>query len=259
MRWRKALHLSDRYLMLRAALLTTRVTIEQLERACGVYWAAGSELQSISRELNALERELVDLLSLEDEDAQWPEASLLLGEDPDGLLTELEEQYLPGPYSAAEAFLETFGPLSHLWTADLPRKERIEQWLDEQVSPLADLSVGDVARCRFPQPDNLLVWLEELAAQAAPLWRWDAASLSEEQRASVDTQTRVLSTPSNGFCEEQLPWQVLPLGRSDAVAFVALRWGLPGWRERYQQSEERRRMRDLSAPLFRPGPQADVF
>jgi hypothetical protein len=231
LRWRRLLHLSTRYLLLRAATLEMEVAIRQMEQACGVYWAAGSEIQTVARELDRLERDLGDRLGLDIEGPQWPDAQLLLGNEPQDVLEELERRYLPGPAAAAEAFLAEFGPLSEWWTSDLPSRETVAQWLEGRASPLADLSVWDVIRCRYPEPRDHRWWLEELSAQAVPLWRWDAASLSDDQRAGIGSLTLVLSG-SGGSVGENPPWKILPLARNDGLGVVTLRWGIPATAQR---------------------------
>jgi hypothetical protein len=244
--WRKARSLHARCLLLQAAALETRVVMEQMKRVCGVYWAAGAELQSVARELDRLEVGLYDLLEATDETPDWPQMPLLLGDDPDALLAQLAERYLPSPQAQAEEFLARWGSLSRWWAEGLPRQAAVEQWLMEQVAPLAAVPVWEVARCRYPKPDDLHTWIEELAAQASPLWRWDPAALSDDERACLGNATVLLSAP-----DDSVPWgdnvpghsteltlgrgegaradlQVLPLTRADWLAAVTLRWGIPG-------------------------------
>jgi hypothetical protein len=59
--WRGVQALYARYLQLHAATLETRLVIEQMVRVCGVYWAVGAELQSMSRALDRLEQGPCDL------------------------------------------------------------------------------------------------------------------------------------------------------------------------------------------------------
>lgn len=58
--WRGVQALYARYLLLHAATLETRLVIEQMVRVCGVYWTVGAELQSMSRALDRLEKEVGD-------------------------------------------------------------------------------------------------------------------------------------------------------------------------------------------------------
>jgi len=245
LRWRQAQGFHAHYLLLQAAALETRVVIEQMKQACGVYWAAGAELQSVSRELDRLEQRLCDLFSVAEEAPGWPRLPLLLGDDPDALLAQLAERYLPTPQTQATEFLAQWGPLSRWWAEGLPNRAAVDGWLMEQVAPLAAVPVWEVARCRYPQPDGLRTWVEELAAQASPLWRWDPAALSDDERARMGDATVLLSAPDGdapwdddlpGPSTEFIPSRVeglraslrmLPLPRADWLAVVTLRWGIP--------------------------------
>lgn len=226
--WRKIRRLHGQYCLLRAAALETRVTVEQMERACGVYWAAISELQSISRGLDRAELQLSDLFDLEGEAADWPTMPLLLGEEPDELLEDLMERYAPPPQSVGSEFLTEFGPLSELWTGEVPSQTMTDEWLTRQVASLAEISVWDVARCLHPRPDDLQAWIEELLAQATPLWRWDPTALSDGERDAVDVVTVVLSTPAGlPWDDDEVAWQSVPLRRGDCLGVITLRWGIP--------------------------------
>ena len=243
--WRQAGSLHARYVLLQAAALETQVVTEQMKRVRGIYWAAGAELQSVSRELDRLEQRLYDLFSAADKDLEWPRLPLLLGDDPDALLAQLAERYLPAPQTQATEFLTQWGPLSRWWAEGLPNRAAVDEWLTEQVTPLAAVPVWEAARCRHPQPDTLRTWVEELAAQASPLWRWDPAALSDDERARMGDATVILSAPDGGVpWDDNMPGsstefipsrieglsaslRVLPLPRADWLAVVTLRWGIP--------------------------------
>jgi len=232
LRWRKAESLCARYLMLQAAALETRVVIEQMKRACGIYWAAGAELQTVSRELDRWEQGVYDLFSDTDDVPEWPRMELLLGDDPDALLDELAERHLPSPPAQVDTFLAQWGPRSRWWREELPNRKEVDEWLVEQVIPLTEVSVSEVVRCRHlqeVQPDALLTWVEELAAQASPLWRWDPAALSEAERAHISGTTVVLSAMDGitSWGDDGSGWRALPLVRADRLAVVVLRWGIP--------------------------------
>jgi hypothetical protein len=233
LRWRKAERFCARYLTLQAAALETRVVIEQMKRACGVYWAAGAELQTVSRELDRWEQGVYDLFSDADDVPEWPRMELLLGDDPDALLDELAERHLSSPQAQADTFLARWGARSCWWRERLPNRKEMDEWLLEQASPLKEVSVSEVIRCRQArqaQPDALSTWLEELAAQASPLWRWDPTALSEDERAHVGGTTVVLSAMDGtmSWGDDGSGWRTLPLARADRLAVVVLRWGIPG-------------------------------
>jgi hypothetical protein len=226
--WQEIQRLYGRYRLLQSAILETRVTIEQLGRACGVYWAAGSELQSITRELDRMELGLEERFEREGNVARWPDMPLLLGEAPDELLTAMMERYAPSPQAMASAFQETFGALSALWREGAPDRTAVAMWLAEQVDALNEISVWEVARCLHPTSDNLHAWLEELIARAAPLWCWDSASLSDGERNGAGAVTVLLGDPQElPWGGDELTWQVVPLNRGDGLGVVTLRWGIP--------------------------------
>jgi hypothetical protein len=234
-RWREAQSLHARYVLLQAATLGTRVTVEQMKRACGVYWAAGSELQSVSRELDRLEHEVYGLFGASDEPPEWPQMPLLLGDDPGSLLAQLAERYLPHPEEQARESLAQWGPLSRWWVEGLPHPEAVKRWLMEQVSPLATISIWEWICCRYAEPEALRQWVDELVAQASPLWRWDPAALSEDERACLGSATVLLcapdgSVPWDEWDEDESGVRALSLDRADRLAVVTLRWGIPGVR-----------------------------
>jgi hypothetical protein len=229
-RWRKAQGLHTRYNLLRAAGLETRVVIEQMKRVCGVYWAAGAELVSISEELDRLEHKVHEVLGTERELPDWPDLPLLLGDDPDTLLAQLTECHLPEMEEQAAYLLDHSGPLSKWWGNGLPHQKDISQWLKELVEPLATIPIGEVMRYRYPDPQAVAHWMDELAAQASPLWRWDPAALSEAERAHVGGATVILSALDGSVPwteDDKSGWRCLPLARGDRLAVVALRWGIP--------------------------------
>ncbi len=232
--WRKVQKLYARSVLLNAAALEARITIEQMKRACGIYWAAGAELESISRELDGLECRVCDLFDAvagaSAELPAWPRMPLLLGDDADALLARLAERHLPVPREQAREFLAQWGPLSRWWVEGVPDRGTAERWLAEQVSPIADVSIWDVVRCRHAEPRAVQRWMEELTAQTSPLWRWDPAALSEDERARLGGAT-VLIGPADG----DIPWNEGKMGlrtmwvdRADRMAVVVLRWGIPG-------------------------------
>lgn len=228
-RWREAQRLYTQLLTLQGMALAAKVSIEQMERACGVYWAVGSELQSISRELDRLERGLYDLLTPTSEIPEWPRIPLLLGDDPDALLARLVEQLLPARQIQAADFLAELGPLSRWWSDGLPDRSSVDEWVVDQVTPLVTIPVWDVVHSRHPQESHVQAWTEELVAQACPLWRWDPAELSDQERTCGGAATVMLSAP-----EDNAPWndnwpgvRVLPMNSARALAVVTLRWGIP--------------------------------
>ena len=230
--WRKAERFCARYLMFQTATLETRVVIEQMKRACGVYWAAGAELQTVSRALDRWEQEVYDLFNDTDDVPEWPRMEPLLGDDPDALLNELAERHLLSPQAQVDKFLAQWGPRSRWWREGLPNRKEVDEWLVEQVIPLVEVPVSEVVRCRHSrqaQPDALSAWVKELAAQASPLWRWDPAALSEAERAHVGGTTVVLSAMDGGtsWGDDVSGWRALPLARADRLAVVVLRWGIP--------------------------------
>jgi hypothetical protein len=229
-RWRKAQALYARYVLFQAAALETRVAIEQMKRACGIYWAAGSELQSVSRELDRLEHEVSDLFRTGDESPAWPRMPLVLGNDADTLLARLVERHLPALQDQARECLVQWGPLSRWWAKGLPCQKAVNRWLMEQVSPIATIPIWEVVRCRCAEPQALRRWVDELAAQTSPLWRWDPAALSEDERARLGGAT-VFISPSDGdapWNEDEAGVRTLLSNRIDRLAVVALRWGIPG-------------------------------
>jgi hypothetical protein len=227
--WRKAQDLCARYMLLQAAALEARVAVEQMERACAVYWAAGAELQSVTQGLDRLESKVCGLLGAEDEPPEWPRIPLLLGDDPDTLLVQLAEQYLPTPQDQAREFLAQWGSLSKWWSEGMPQREAVERWLVKQVAPLATVSIWEIARCRYPEPQVLQRWMDELVAQTSPLWRWDPTVLSEVERACIGEATVLLGPPDGGapWNEDESNVRVLSLERADRLAVVSLRWGIP--------------------------------
>lgn len=227
LRWRKIRRSCTRYTLLRAATLEMRVASKQMKQACGLYWAADSELESISRRLDHLERHLSDSLTASGDAREWPPMPFLTEGDPDQLLEELMQQHLPAPESAREHFLAALGPLSAMWAGSVPPQWEVEEWLESEVQPLADVSTWDVIRFRQSDPEKLRLWLQELSAHAVPLWRWDSASLSDHERAGVGTVTVLLSPSPDGMRDEDnLGWQVLPLSNVDGLAVITLRWGI---------------------------------
>lgn len=228
LRWRRVKRLCTQYLLLRGAVLETQVAVEQMQRACGLFWAAGSELVSISKELDRLEAKLEDLLAPKGEAPEWPEMPLLMGEDPGRLLDGLMEEYLPALQSLRANFLADLGPLSAMWTGKAPSQSTVDEWLMRVTSRLADVPTWDVIRFRYRDADELRAWLHEMSAHAAPLRRWDLTAVFEYERAEVGTVTALLSPPSEGPREDDSPgWRSLPLARIDGLAVVTMRWGVP--------------------------------
>jgi hypothetical protein len=228
--WREAQRLYTRYMLFQAAALETRVLIEQMKRACGVYWAACAELESVSRELDRLEHGVCHLLDTPSEPPDWPSMPLLLADDPDALLARLMEQHLPDLQSQARDLLDRWGPLSQWWTEGLPYQVDVERWLMAQAEPLANVSIGEIVRLRYPERQALQGWMDELVAQASPTWRWDPAALSEDERGRLGNATVLLSALDGGvpWDEDATGVRTLLLDRADRLAVVILRWGIGG-------------------------------
>ncbi len=228
-RWRNAQDLYARYVMLQAAMLETRVMIEQMKRACAIYWAAGAELQSVAQELDRLENQVYGLLGAKDEPPEWPRMPLLLGDEPEPLLAQLAERHLPAPQDQARGFLAQWGSLSRWWSEGMPQRETVKQWLMGQVASLATVSIWEIVRCRYPEPQVLQQWADELVAQTSPLWRWDPTTLSESERACLSGATVLLGPPDGGapWNEDEPDVRILSLDRADRLAIVSLRWGIP--------------------------------
>jgi hypothetical protein len=228
-RWRKAGDLLARHYLVAAAALETRVTARQLAHAADVYLALGDALETISQEVEQLESDLRDLFS-PGECPPWPDASTdLLGDAPDEVLARLAERLLPPVPVQVEAFLERWGALSRWGEGTVVEEGTVSQWLSERTAPLATCSVWDVARCRFEQPDALRTWLEAWVDPVYPLWRWDPAALSEDERAGVGATKVFFSAPDGVriWEDDGVGPRVLPLSRPDRMAVVALRWGIP--------------------------------
>jgi hypothetical protein len=229
LRWRKAQNLVARYVRGQAAMLETKLDAERMQRACGVYWALGSELLSISQELDRLEHRLRDALGLSDELSAWPDSLSQLESDPDILLDQLAERYLPSPEAVAEGLLAQLGPLSHWWTDGGPDKDTVREWLMQETEILSQISIWEVIRCRYAQAEIVHAWLDEMIAQSAPLWRWDPVAISDVERARTGHTIALLSPPDQDVSEGSAGHdvRVIPLARDDWLAVVSLRWGVP--------------------------------
>jgi hypothetical protein len=235
--WRRLQGLVARYALCRAGALETRLNAEQLARACGVYWALGSDLQSAAGELEQLEQGLRDLHAAPGDLPPWPDEPLLLGDDPDPLLQRLAERHLPGADALAEAFLADLGPPSAWWLDGLPEKDTVDDWWARRAAPLARVPVWEVIRCRQKETEAVYAWLGEMTAQASPLWQWDPAALSDGERARAGCTTMLLSAPAGGaptdegladaLASQGTNLRTLPAPRDDWLAVVSLRRGIP--------------------------------
>ena len=229
MRWRKANDLLARHHLLTAAVLETRATMSQMTHAAEVYLALGDAVESASQKVDQMEEGLYALFHLGDLPA-WPDSSArLMGDAPDEVLNCLMEQTLPPAAAHVETFVEQWGPLSNWSDETTPEKGTIHQWLHDQAAPLGGCSVWDVARCRFAEPDAVRYWIEAWIDPVYPQWRWDPAALSESERTGVGGVKVFLGAPNGArlWEDDGAGPRVLPLARSDRVAVVALRWGIP--------------------------------
>jgi hypothetical protein len=228
--WRDIQERYARYMQLCAAAISAAVILRQMGQTLVVYRQMDALLEQHQTAIARIEQELERLLALEPDLPAWPEASLLLPDDPQALLMALIAKYLPARSALLETFRERWGALSSFLSADFPEQEALNRWLNALATPLRDVSIWEIIARRFPESQTRKVWLQELLAQARPFWRWDPTTLSDAERALSDEITVWLtSTEGIAVCEESgEKVRSVPLDTSQQLGVVSLRWGIPG-------------------------------
>ncbi|HQI83426.1 MAG TPA: hypothetical protein PKV20_02470 [Anaerolineae bacterium] len=228
--WRRIQEQYTRYMQVCAAVVGASVTLRQMQQTLIVYGQVDALLEQNQAAVERVAQGLERLLALEPAFPAWPEASLLLPDDPQALLTALIAEHLPAHDALLAAFRQTWGPLSGFLSADLPEQEAVNRWLNALAAPLRDISIWEIVARRFPEPPARKVWLQELLAQARPFWRWDPTTLSDAERALSDAMTVWLTaTEGVAVCAESgEKVNAAPLDSPQQLAVVSLRWGVPG-------------------------------
>ncbi|MBN1814838.1 MAG: hypothetical protein JXA14_23565 [Anaerolineae bacterium] len=233
--WRKIAQGHQRYLHLRAAILSAQVSQRQMQQARSCYEALNVLACEQIEALETLAAEIRSALAPSPNLPDWPMSSLLLPEDPDQLLTALMADKVAVPAVLAEQVLAELGPLSTWLEEGAPDRSAISVPLWRATEPLIQVSLTDVVQYRIEYGGDVREWLWELDVQAAPFWRWEPATLSEADRAGLGLVRLSLMAPdlvnklSNSGDGSAAPGhgQTVPFEMPDRMAFINLRRGIP--------------------------------
>lgn len=233
--WRRIAEEHQRYLHLRAALLSARVSQRQMRQAQVFYAALSAAIQDLAQVLDDLAAGVRSGLAPAPDVPEWPAGCLLLPPDPDRVLEALISGLVPPPATLTMQLVAALGPLSRWAQEGVPDAGELVGPLWAAAEPLLHVPIVEVLRQRFAEHADASTWLHEVDVQAVPFWRWEPAVLSEADRPGLGLLRLALMAPDlaawmpDGHAAGSGPGQehLVPFALGDRMALVNLRRGVP--------------------------------